>query len=252
MCDAAASYNRSFVSTCHLGVPFIYRPQYACVRSSAQDRICETSSKICGLTMNLGVLVAKSKRALIVVDVQNDFVDPKGNLYVQDAPAVVPQINLMIADARADGRLIVYTQDWHPEVTPHFAKDGGIWPVHCVAGSWGAEFYPELDVHPSPQVVKKGTDGEDGYSGFSMRDPETGVASETSLQAQLERRGVEEVDVVGIATDYCVKETALDARRLSFKTRVYQSCMKGVDLKPGDSDAAIAEMAEAGVEVIDG
>ena len=194
-------------------------------------------------------MVSTSNRALIVVDVQNDFVDPKGNLYVQDAPSVVPSINSMIATARDKGWLIVYTQDWHPEVTPHFAKDGGIWPVHCVADSWGAEFYSELDVGSDAEVVRKGTGGEDGYSGFSMRDPETAKESDTALDSILRLNGVDEVDVVGIATDYCVKETALDARRRGFRTVVYRSCMKSVDLQPGDADAAIAAMENDGVEV---
>ena len=196
-------------------------------------------------------MASSSKRALIVVDVQNDFVDPEGGLTVKDAPSVVPSINAMIEDARDDDRLIVYTQDWHPGVTPHFAKDGGIWPVHCVADSWGAQFYPELEVVSDAWVVKKGTGGEDGYSGFSMRDPETEAESDTAMESILKQHGIDEVEIVGIATDYCVKETALDARRRGFKTAVYRNCMKGVDLQPGDADAAIHEMEEAGVEVRD-
>ena len=189
--------------------------------------------------------------ALIVVDVQNDFVDSRGSLYVQDAQSVVPNINRMISNARSMGRLVVYTQDWHPEVTPHFAKDGGIWPVHCVGDTWGAEFYGELVVVPDGEFVRKGMDGEDGYSGFSVRDPKTGSESDTALERILRERDVEQVDVVGIATDYCVKETALDARRRGFSTVVYRNCMKGVDLEPGDSDAAIDAMLQAGVEVLD-
>ncbi len=196
-------------------------------------------------------MASSSKRALIVVDVQNDFVDPEGGLSVKDAPSVVPSINAMIEDARDDDRLIVYTQDWHPKVTPHFAKDGGIWPVHCVADSWGAQFYPGLEVVSDARVVKKGTGGEDGYSGFSMRDPETEAESDTAMESILKQHGIDEVEIVGIATDYCVKETALDARKRGFKTAVYRSCMKGVDLQPGDAEAAIHEMEEAGVEVRD-
>ena len=189
--------------------------------------------------------------ALIVVDVQNDFVDPRGSLYVQDAQSVVPNINRMISDARSEGRLIVYTQDWHPDVTPHFEKDGGIWPVHCLAESWGAEFYTALEVAEDAEVVRKGTGGEDGYSGFSVRDPETGDESDTVMEILLREHGVDSVDVVGIATDYCVKETALDARRRGFATVVYRNCMKGVELAQGDTDAAIAAMTQAGVEVRD-
>ena len=193
-----------------------------------------------------------SKAALIVVDVQNDFVDPNGNLYVADAPSVVPNINEMIAAAEAQQRLVVYTQDWHPEVTPHFAKDGGIWPVHCVGETWGSELFPDLVIASSAEFVRKGTGGEDGYSGFSVRDPETEEESDTALDSILRDNGVQTVHVVGIATDYCVKETALDARRRGYATIVYRNCMKGVDLEPGDSQAAIDEMIAAGVEVCDG
>ncbi len=196
-------------------------------------------------------MISSSNRALIVVDVQNDFVDPNGGLSVKDAPTVIPNINAMVAAARDEGRLIVYTQDWHPETTPHFAKDGGVWPVHCVAESWGAHLFPDLLVADEAVFVKKGTGGEDGYSGFTVRDPETKAESDTELETILKRNSVEEVDVVGIATDYCVKETALDARRRGFKTTVYRSCMKGVDLQAGDAEAAIAAMADAGVEVRD-
>ena len=195
--------------------------------------------------------MSSSNRALIVVDVQNDFVDPKGNLYVQDAPSVVPNINAKISVARNEGRLIVYTQDWHPEITPHFAKDGGVWPVHCVADSWGAQLYPGLEVASDAEVVRKGTGGEDGYSGFSVRDPLTNAESDTAMEEILKRHGVTDVDVVGIATDYCVKETALDACRRGFRTNIFQDCMKGVNLQPGDAESAIAEMVEAGVEVFD-
>ncbi len=197
-------------------------------------------------------MASSSKRALIVVDVQNDFVDPEGGLTVKDASSVVPSINAMISAARDDDRLIVYTQDWHPGVTPHFAKDGGIWPVHCVADSWGAQFYPGLEVVSDARVVKKGTGGEDGYSGFSVRDPETEAESDTAMESILKQHGIDEVEIVGIATDYCVKETALDARRRGFKTAVYRNCMKGVDLQSGDTEAAIHEMEEAGVEVREG
>ena len=196
-------------------------------------------------------MASSSKKALIVVDVQNDFVDPSGGLSVEDAPSVVPRINVMISVARDEDRLIIYTQDWHPEVTPHFAKDGGIWPVHCLADSWGAQLYPDLEVVEDAEFVKKGTRGEDGYSGFSMRDPQTEIESDTEMESILRQHGVEEVDVVGIATDYCVKETALDASKRGFRTTVYRSCMKGVDLQSGDAEAAIAEMADADVEVRD-
>src|SRR5436309_1241683 len=120
------------------------------------------------------------RTALLVVDVQNDFADPKGSLYVRGGEWVPAAANGETARARAAGTLVVYTQDWHPESTPHFAKDGGIWPVHCVGGTWGAEFHPNLDVAEDAVVLRKGTGGEDGYSAFTVRDPESGGRAATA------------------------------------------------------------------------
>ena len=112
------------------------------------------------------------RTALLVVDIQNDFADPKGSLYVTGGEDVVSVANEEIEAALGAGALVVYTQDWHPDATPHFKKDGGIWPVHCVKGSWGAEFHPDL--HVKGEIVQKGTGGEDGYSGFTVREPRSG------------------------------------------------------------------------------
>jgi nicotinamidase/pyrazinamidase len=185
--------------------------------------------------------------AIIVTDVQNDFADPKGSLYVQGGEEVPSIVNREIDRALAAGATALYTQDWHPESTPHFAKDGGVWPVHCVASTWGAEFHPDLIMVGG--VVRKGTGGEDGYSGFSMRDPETGETSRTQLESALRDQAVERVVIVGIATDYCVRETALDAIRLGFRTVVLQEAVRAVDLEPGDGDRALADIREAGGEV---
>jgi nicotinamidase/pyrazinamidase len=185
--------------------------------------------------------------ALIVVDVQNDFADPAGSLSVAGGDAVVPVINDEIAMATTAHGLVVFTQDWHPESTPHFEKDGGIWPVHCVADTWGAQIHPALQVpHEAPRI-RKGVNGEDGYSGFAMRNPSTGQETPTELEAVLRGRGVERVVVVGLATDYCVKATALDAVRLGYETSVLTDAIAAVDLEPGDGDRAIDEMAAAGV-----
>ncbi len=185
--------------------------------------------------------------ALVVVDVQNDFADPAGGLSVQGGEEVVPVVNEEVAAATAAGATVVYTQDWHPESTPHFAKDGGTWPVHCLGGSWGAELHPALRVQG--ESVRKGVGGEDGYSGFTVRDPVTGEESPTPLADLLRSRGVERVVVIGIATDYCVKETALDAARLGFATTVLRDAVRAVDLEPGDGERALTEMAAAGVAV---
>jgi nicotinamidase/pyrazinamidase len=186
------------------------------------------------------------RTALVVVDVQNDFADPDGSLYVRDAESVIDVANGEIARARDAGALVVYTQDWHPADTPHFAKDGGTWPVHCVAGTWGAELHPRLAVEDGERV-RKGTAGEDGYSGFSMADPMSGARSSTGLDELLRSRGIERVVVLGLATDYCVKETALDAVRLGYDTTLVQDGVRPVEVEPGDGRRAVEAMAEAGV-----
>ena len=189
-----------------------------------------------------------SVTALIVVDVQNDFADPAGGLSVGGGDAVVPVINKEIANAGVAGALVVYTQDWHPESTPHFAKDGGIWPVHCVADTWGAALHSALMV--AGPVVRKGSNGEDGYSGFTTRDPSTGITRPTELDGLLRARGIERVVVTGLATDYCVKATALDALRLGFETSVLEGAIAAVDLQPGDGAGALDEMRAAGATLI--
>ena len=185
--------------------------------------------------------------ALVVVDVQNDFADPAGSLYVTGGGEVVPRINDQVGLAVADGAFVVYTQDWHPPSTPHFAKDGGVWPVHCVAGTWGAEPHPDLVV--VGPVVRKGSNGEDGYSGFTMRDPASGEDRPTELEQILRERGLTRVVVCGLATDYCVRGTVLDACRLGFETTVLTEAIAAVELTPGDGAKALAEMAGAGARL---
>ncbi len=185
-----------------------------------------------------------TKVALVVVDMQNDFADPQGSLFVKGAASILPLVNSEARLAREAGALVVYTQDWHPESTNHFAKDGGIWPVHCVGGTWGADFHPALDV--DGPTIRKGTNGEDGYSGFSMKDPTTGATSPTELEALLRERGIERVVVVGLATDYCVSATAIDAARLGFGTEVLQDAIASVDLEADDGTRAIHLMQAAG------
>jgi nicotinamidase/pyrazinamidase len=185
--------------------------------------------------------------ALVVVDVQNDFADPAGSLAVRGGADIVPLVNEAVAAATIGGAFIAYTQDWHPPHTPHFAADGGTWPVHCVAGTWGAELHPALDVR-GPRV-RKGSHGEDGYSGFTMRDAVTGETQPTELEGLLRDHGVTQVTVCGLATDYCVRATALDAVRLGFTTSVLEDAVRAVELEPGDGERAIAELAQAGVAI---
>jgi nicotinamidase/pyrazinamidase len=190
------------------------------------------------------------KTALIVVDVQNDFADPAGSLAVGGAEEAIPAVNRQIAAARRAGATVAYTQDWHPAETPHFADFGGAWPVHCVAESWGAQFHPDLTVHPDAVFIRKGTGGEDGYSGFAMEDVDSGERSSTGLDEELRRRGIEGVFVAGLATDYCVKATALDALRLGYDTAVLADCVRAVDLEHGDGNAALGELRDLGARVI--
>jgi len=187
------------------------------------------------------------RTALVVVDLQNDFADPAGRLAVADGEAIVPFVNAAVRDAQDAGAFVVVTQDWHPETTPHFAKDGGVWPVHCVAGTWGAELHPGFEVPFDVPRVRKGMNGEDGYSGFTMRDAESGEETPTELEGMLRARRIERVVVCGLATDYCVKATALDAVRLGFATTLLGEAVAAVDLAPDDGDRALAEMADAGV-----
>lgn len=187
------------------------------------------------------------KTALLVIDVQNDFAHPDGSLYVPGGEDVVVAANREIAAARDAGALVVYTQDWHPASTPHFEKDGGVWPTHCVQDTWGARFHADLDV--GELVTRKGVDGGDGYSGFSVRDPVSGEATSTQLGRILRERDVEHVVVVGLAQDVCVKETALDARRLGFDVTVLRDATRPVDLQAGDGERAEQQMTEAGAKL---
>ncbi len=159
--------------------------------------------------------------ALIVVDIQNDFADPGGSLYVRGGEEVVPVVNREIELAAAAGATVVYTQDWHPESTPHFAKDGGIWPVHCVQGTWGAEFHPELHVE-----------------------------GPTELEDLLRQRGIRKVVVAGLATDYCVKETVIDAAERGFEVALLAEAVRAVELEPGDAQRAMEDVHRAGATVV--
>jgi len=181
----------------------------------------------------------KSKRALIVVDVQNDFC-PGGALAVAHGDQVVAPLNKLIEEFLERGEPVFKTRDWHPDKTKHFAAYGGTWPVHCVQNTKGAEFHLDLLDSPHIRVVSKGLGDTDCYSGFD----------ETDLALQLHRLGVEEVWVGGLATDYCVKSTVLDALKEGFRVKVLENAMRAVEVKPGDGERAIAEMRAAGAELI--
>ena len=187
--------------------------------------------------------------ALIVVDMQHDFVDPVGSLYVRGAEDIVAPITTAIAEAKAAGGLVVYTQDWHPTETPHFADFGGLWPVHCVIGSAGAEFLPGLPIEGP--VVRKGSGPEDGYSGFSVLHLPTGQNRETELSAILDENGIMGITIVGLAGDWCVRSTAVDGVRLGYRVTVPLALTRFVELHPGDTESAVAQMREAGVTLVE-
>jgi nicotinamidase/pyrazinamidase len=189
-----------------------------------------------------------ARMALVVVDCQNDFSDPKGSLFVPGAEAVIANVNREIIRAVSAGSAVAYTQDWHPPDTPHFEKDGGVWPVHCVVDTWGAELHPRLVV--AGPSVRKGVDGEDGYSGFTVRDPRTGASEPTVLDELLRTRGVSAIVVVGLALDYCVNETAGDGIALGYRTHLVDDATAPVDLQPGDGDATLSRLVDLGVNLI--
>lgn len=181
----------------------------------------------------------RKKRALIVVDVQNDFC-PGGALAVENGDEVVAPLNGLMEEFLAQGEPVFKTRDWHPPKTKHFKDYGGTWPVHCVQESRGAEFHPELLDDPRFSVVSKGLGDEDSYSAFDGTD----------LAAQLRELGVEEVWVGGLATDYCVKNTVLDALSEGFKVKALSNAMRAVEVEPGDGLRAIEEMRQSGAEIV--
>jgi nicotinamidase/pyrazinamidase len=187
--------------------------------------------------------------ALLVVDVQNDFGDPSGSLYVRGAEEILPLLQWATAQARSAGSVVVYSKDWHPPRTPHFVSEGGIWPVHCVAESWGAELLRGLPRASPALVIHKGSGPEDGYSAFTVIPPDSEEKQETGLAEMLRRLGVRRVVVCGLATDYCVKHTVLDALQLGFPAVLLEDAVRAVDIEPGDGARAIAEMIAAGARV---
>lgn len=182
-------------------------------------------------------------RALIIVDVQKDFC-PGGSLAVPDGDAVVEPINEIINAWRWDKeKRILGSRDWHPPVTKHFAKDGGIWPVHCVKDTPGADLHPALVKDHWWGIVSKGfTPDTNQYSAFEGIHLPSGMV----LEAILRKLNVREVFVCGLATDYCVKATVLDAIKAGFHTNIVTDACRAVNLKPNDGYDAITEMLQAG------
>ena len=178
--------------------------------------------------------------ALVIVDYQNDFVPPDGALAVAGGDAIVERINALARDPRFD--LVIATRDWHPADHHSFREQGGPWPPHCVQGTRGAELHPDLDRSRIDEVVDTGTRPEDeGYSAFE----------EPRMREVLREHGITDVTVVGLATDYCVLNTARDALREGFAVTVDSSAVRSVDVTPGDGDRALAELEELGARIVD-
>ena len=181
-----------------------------------------------------------NKKALIVVDVQNDFC-PGGSLAVADGDQVITPLNRLIKEFLDRGEPVYKTRDWHPAQTKHFQAYGGIWPVHCVQGTPGAEFHPDLSADPRVTIISKGFDEKaDGYSGFDGTD----------LADLLREEGVSEVWVGGLATDYCVKHTVLDAVKEGFEVKALADAMRAVNVHQDDGAKAIEQMRAAGTEIV--
>jgi nicotinamidase/pyrazinamidase len=183
--------------------------------------------------------------ALIVVDVQNDF-RPGGSLPVPDGDRVVPVLNEYLSRAAAAGIPIFASRDWHPAHTAHFAQDGGIWPVHCVQGTPGAAFHPDLRLPPTTGIITKGASQRDeGYSAFEGQLPDG-----RDLATALHEAGVTRVYIGGLATDYCVRATVLSARAAGFDTMLLRDAARPVEVHPGDGAHAEEEMMAAGAHAI--
>jgi nicotinamidase/pyrazinamidase len=184
------------------------------------------------------------RTALLVVDVQNDFC-PGGALAVSGGDHVVAPLNTYIEDALARGWTIYASRDWHPKVTRHFRAYGGEWPIHCVQGTEGAQFHPGLRLPDSTIIVTKGEDPDrPGYSAFDGRTPDG-----TGLLADLRRRRIGHVYIGGLTTDYCVKHSALDALAAGLRVTVLGDAIAGVEVAPGDSERALAEVRARGADV---
>jgi nicotinamidase/pyrazinamidase len=178
--------------------------------------------------------------ALIIVDVQIDFC-PGGALPVPDGDRIVPAVNEYIEMFRIVGQPVFATRDWHPENHISFRENGGIWPRHCVQNTEGAKFHPDLKLPPDAFIISKGERPElEAYSGFQG----------TLLDSLLKERGIKRVFICGLATDYCVKNTAIGALNLGYTTFILSDAIKGVDVNKGDSEKSIETMMRKGAVLL--
>ncbi|GAB7026606.1 nicotinamidase [Geotalea toluenoxydans] len=185
----------------------------------------------------------ETKPALLIVDVQNDFC-PGGMLAVAEGDRIIPALNGYCELFLNKNLPIFFSRDWHPQETSHFEAFGGAWPVHCIMESKGAEFHPALKVPEVATIISKGMDpSRDDYSAFDGVDD-----SGTPFPELLRRLDVNTIFIGGLATDYCIKESALAALRQGFSVTLLEDAVRGVDLKPGDSAKAMAEMKTTGAK----
>ena len=183
-------------------------------------------------------------KALLIVDMQKDFC-PGGSLAVKDCSKVIKNINTYIEKFKEKGLPIFASRDWHPAESSHFKKFGGKWPEHCIQNTEGAEFHPDLNLPPETIIISKGIyEGEDGYSAFEGRDDKGRL-----LDTILKDIEVKELYICGLATDYCVKSSSLDAIN-DYKVFLLEDAIEGVDVNYGDSQKAINEMKKKGVTLI--
>ena len=187
----------------------------------------------------------KLKKALLIVDVQNDFC-PGGALTVPEGDKIAPVLNRYIKFFSKNKLPIFASRDWHPKKTKHFKAFGGVWPKHCIQNTKGAQFHPKLKLTKETIILSKGMDPEkDSYSAFQAED-----ANGMEFLNFLKIFGIGELYIGGLATDYCVKSSVIDATKFGFKVRLLIDAIKGVDLNPGDSQAALKEMVKNGARKI--
>lgn len=193
-------------------------------------------------------MAERAGKALLVVDVQNDFC-PGGALWVKNGDLVVEPLNRTIRFFEKNSWPIFFSRDWHPHETNHFKEFGGLWPVHCVATTWGAQFHPNLIVPSTARIISKGyTKDNHGYSPFDgvyIRSNDWPL----SLNLLLSIGNVREIYIGGLATDYCVKAACLDARKLNYTVYLLTDACRAVNLKPGDGIRALNEMMNADVKI---
>ncbi len=196
-------------------------------------------------------MIERKPSAVIAVDVQNDFC-PGGKLPVKEGNLVADPINQLFKAADLTGVLKVATRDWHPIQAVHFAGFGGVWPEHCIMESEGAKFHPDLKIDPATFIVSKGVDGKDAYSGFdgSITSSPDKADLGTPLNDVFLARGIQRLFVGGLATDYCVKQTAMDGVKLGYQVFLIEEAVRAVDINPGDGNRALEEMKDSGVKVI--